>query len=123
MGFTVLEGYGLTETAPVRAGGSLKQNRAGSVGKPLPGVEINIVKLNAADKVGEIFVRGPNVMKGYYKMPQLTEEVLSRDGWFKTGDIGWMDQDNYLYLTGRSKHIIITRKGWENVLRHYWRYS
>ncbi|MCX6251026.1 MAG: AMP-binding protein [Bacteroidetes bacterium] len=107
-------GYGLTETAPLLAGVNPQTSRLQSTG---PAVVWADLKINNPDKVtgeGEIWVKGPNVMKGYYKDPTLTAEVMSEDGWFKTGDLGVFDNDNYLYIKGRLKTIIIGANG-ENI--------
>ena len=100
-------GYGMTETAPLLAGVEPCKTRYRSTGSVLPGVELKIHEPDPETGEGEIWVRGPNIMQGYYKSPQLTGEVLDKDGWLQTGDLGVMDDDGYLYIKGRLKNVII----------------
>ncbi|MEI8350560.1 MAG: AMP-binding protein [Candidatus Omnitrophota bacterium] len=109
LGFTILEGYGLTETSPVVTFNPLKRQKIGSVGKVIPDVELKIDNPDAKG-MGEVAIKGPNVMKGYYNRIQETLSVL-RDGWFYSGDMGYIDKDGYLYITGRKKEIIVLSSG------------
>jgi long-chain acyl-CoA synthetase len=104
-GIAVWEGYGLTETSPVIAINSLPNHRMGAVGKPLPNVEIKF----AED--GELLVRGPAVFAGYWHKPDATAECFDADGWFRTGDIGHLDKDGFLYITDRKKELLKTSGG------------
>jgi len=106
-------GYGLTETSPLLAGAGVNQTKIQSTGFAVPGVDL---KINNPDKkgVGEIWAKGPNVMKGYYKNPEATSEVLTPDGWFRTGDFGKFDSNKRLYIKGRMKSTIIGASG-ENI--------
>lgn len=109
LGIKTVQGYGLSETAPVISAENDKVIKNGSVGIPMLNVEVDIVNPDK-DGVGEIRVKGPNVMLGYYKMPELTSEVL-RDGWFYTGDLGYIDKDGCLFITGRNKNLIVLKNG------------
>ncbi len=106
-------GYGLTETAPLLAGAGTHQTKLQSTGFAVQGVELKIYEPNKKG-VGEIWAKGPNVMKGYYKNPEATSEVLTPDGWFRTGDLGKFDSNNRLYIKGRMKNTIVGASG-ENI--------
>lgn len=104
LGFTVCEGYGLTETSPVLAVNSIKYNKVGTVGKALYNTELKIVD-------EELWVKGPQIMKGYYNKPEKTAEVMTEDGWFKTGDLAEIDKDGYLTIRGRKNSMIVLSNG------------
>ncbi len=107
-------GYGLTETSPLLAGVNAQHTKLQSTGPPLKGVTLKIHNPQKMTGEGDIWAKGPNVMIGYYKEPELTKEVMTEDGWFKTGDLGILDKRNYLYIRGRSKNVIIGPGG-ENI--------
>ena len=110
MGIETVQGYGLTETSPVITVENDKNIRYGSSGYPLLDVEVEIE--NPDEKgIGEIKTKGPHVMLGYYKMEEETKEVLKDDGWFYTGDLGYIDKDGYLFITGRKKYVIVLKNG------------
>ncbi len=106
-------GYGLTETAPLIAGSAPFHTKLSSIGRVLDGVEIKIVECNTQGE-GAIHARGPNIMLGYYKAPEKTAEILDAEGWFNTEDLGYIDEDGYLFISGRSKNVIIGASG-ENI--------
>lgn len=112
--FPYAVGYGLTETAPLLAGMAPFKSKLQSTGPALEGVTLKIENAGKLTGEGEIWAKGPNIMKGYYKEPILTKEVLTDDGWFKTGDLGIVDNDNYLFIRGRSKNVILGPSG-ENI--------
>jgi long-chain acyl-CoA synthetase len=110
-GFPYAMGYGLTETAPLIAGTSPEETRYRSTGKPLPGTEIRILDADPATGEGEIIVKGPTVMKGYFRDPERTAEVMTPDGWLRTGDLGTIDADGYVFIKGRLKNMILGPSG------------
>jgi len=108
-------GYGLSEASPLIAAGPLGADvTPGSVGHPVPGVEVRIKKEREEDRQGIIMVRGVNVFKGYFGRDDLTTEALGQDGWLDTGDIGFIDENNCLHITGRAKNVIVLANG-ENI--------
>lgn len=112
LGIKVLQGYGLTECSPLVAGNNDFRYKAASCGMPIPNVEYKIDNPND-EGIGEIIVKGPNVMLGYYENEEATKKVLI-DGWFHTGDLGYIDNEEFLYISGRSKNMILTKNG-ENI--------
>lgn len=108
-GILTVQGYGLTETSPVLCAENEKHIRYGSVGLPMPQVDVKIEN-KSEDGIGEIMAKAPNVMLGYYEMEEETEKVL-KDGWFNTGDLGYIDKDGYLFITGREKNVIVLKNG------------
>ena len=113
-GFPYAIGYGLTETAPLLAGANPQKSVFDSTGPAIEGIELVINNPDPKTGEGEIWARGANVMKGYYKEPEMTKEVLTHDGWFKTGDLGLFDSNNNLYIKGRLKNMIVGASG-ENI--------
>lgn len=109
LGIELVQGYGLTETSPVIAAESWEFMRTGSVGKPMASVDVRISDKDE-NGIGEIQVRGKNVMLGYYENEEATNDVI-KDGWFSTGDLGYLDKDGYLFITGRRKDMIVLRNG------------
>jgi long-chain acyl-CoA synthetase len=109
LGFNFIQGYGLTETSPILALNSPFNFKDDAAGVPLPGTELRINEPDA-DGIGEVFAKGPNVMLGYYKNPSATADVFY-NGWFKTGDLGFFDDDGFLHISGRKKNVIISKSG------------
>lgn len=109
LGIPMIQGYGMTENAPIIAVNRAYYSKADSVGKPMPGTDVKIIDQDE-DGVGEIICRGPSVMIGYYDNPEATADVL-RDGWLYTGDYGRFDEEGFLYICGRKKNVIVTKNG------------
>jgi long-chain acyl-CoA synthetase len=108
-GFNFVQGYGLTETSPLLALNRIDAFKDDAAGLPIPSVELTIDRPDA-DGVGEVWAKGPNVMIGYYKNDSGTENAFE-DGWFKTGDLGKIDEDGFLHICGRKKNVIISKSG------------
>lgn len=113
-GMPLAIGYGLTETAPLLAGAGVGKTKFLSTGKPVEGVKLRIADADPATGLGEIQAKGENIMPGYYKEPEITKEVFTDDGWFKTGDLGNFDKEGNLYIRGRIKNMILGSSG-ENI--------
>ena len=109
LGFNMVQGYGLTETSPVVAIGNKKYHKTGSIGKCVPSDEVKLLDLNK-DGIGELAVKGPNVMLEYYENKEATEKVL-KDGWFQTGDLARIDEEGYIFICGRKKSVIVLKNG------------
>ncbi len=109
MGIPMIQGYGMSEHAPIIAVNQDRYSKAASVGKPMPGTQVKILNPDE-DGVGEVVCKSDSVMLGYYDNPEATEEVL-KDGWLYTGDLGYLDEEGFLYLTGRKKTVIVTKGG------------
>ncbi len=109
MGFNMIQGYGMTENSPIIAVNQDRYSKAASAGRPMPGTEVRIVDSDE-EGVGEIICRGPSVMMGYYENQEATDEVLI-DGWLHTGDLGYIDEEGFVYITGRKKTVIVTKGG------------
>lgn len=110
LGFDVEQGYGLTETSPVIAAETPKCRRLGSIGKSFPSVE---VKIDNPDEngIGELMAKGPSIMIGYYENDEATKKALDADGWFHTGDLARIDEDGFIYISGRKKSVIVLNNG------------
>ena len=109
LGFNMVQGYGLTETSPVVAIGNKKYHKTGSIGKCVPSDEVKLLDINK-DGIGELAVKGPNVMLEYYENKEATGKVL-KDGWFQTGDLARIDEDGYIFICGRKKSVIVLKNG------------
>ncbi len=113
-GISYSTGYGMTETSPILTINPFGKVRVGSCGQPIPDVELKIENQDPETGVGEIMVRGPMIMQGYYQNPEATREILNADGWLKTGDLGYIDEDGYVFIKGRSKNLLLAANG-ENI--------
>ena len=110
LGFTIYQGYGLTETSPVVAAEDDKYQRLGSIGKAFPSMEVKIDNPNE-EGIGELMAKGPTVMLGYYQNEEATKETIEPDGWLHTGDLAKIDKDGYIFITGRKKFVIVLKNG------------
>jgi len=110
LGFTILQGYGLTETSGAATATYVDDNKVGSVGKPVFNAEVKIGNPDA-DGIGEVLIRGPIVFSGYYRNPDATAEAFTEDGWFRSGDLGRFDSEGHLYIVGRAKDVIVLPNG------------
>ena len=110
LGISLIQGYGLTESSPVIAAETDKEKRPGSVGLIFDTIELKIDNPNE-EGIGEILVKGPNITSGYYENEEATKKAFTKEGWFKTGDYGYLDKDEFLYVTGRKNDIIVLRNG------------
>lgn len=109
MGIKIIQGYGLTEAAPVVAAENMKYGKKGSIGFPLKGIEVKLFDKNKLG-IGELAVKGPNVMKGYYENEEANRETF-RDGWLLTGDLAYIDKEGFIFITGRKKNVIVLKNG------------
>ena len=110
LGVGMIEGYGMTEASPVLTFSTPFNDKPGSVGPPLPNVELRLLNPNE-EGIGELLARGPNIMRGYYKNPERTREVLDEEGWLHTGDLAYIDEDGWVYIKGRCKSVIVLDTG------------
>ncbi len=110
LGFNIYQGYGLTETSPVVAAEDDKYRRLGSIGKAFPSVDVKLFEPNA-EGIGELIVKAPTVMLGYYNNEEATKETIDSDGWLHTGDLARIDEDGYIFITGRKKYVIVLQNG------------
>ena len=109
-GINLCQGYGLTETSPVIGVETNTEFRVGSIGKALPHVKAKLEDINQ-EGIGELLVKGPNVMLGYYQNEKATKDVMTEDGWFRTGDLAKIDEDGYIFICGRKKSVIVLKNG------------
>ena len=110
LGFTMYQGYGLTESSPVIAAEDDKYRRLGSIGKAFPSLDVKVVDANE-EGIGELVAKGPSIMLGYYNNEEATKEAIEPDGWFHTGDLAKIDKDGYIFISGRKKFVIVLKNG------------